>query len=277
MKRVVDKEQFFTNDRLVRKCVSALRVHEYDTIVEPSAAAGAFLNHLPKRRTIALDIDPQDDRVTLGNFLTWTPPSVTHPDRTLVVGNPPYGARGALAVQFVNKACEFADTVAFILPRSFQKYTFQNRVNERFHLTSSFLCDDFAKDGKPHAVKSVFQVWEKHETVRRKTVPVNEHSHFELRHAHMSRVNNFTRKELHKYDIAIGQVGNFPVRDPRNVTNGSYWFVKFNKGCVAGLFHEMNFNFLRDMNTTFPGLSKSDIVTAYVNALNSQNPNNHSG
>ena len=36
-----------------------------------------------------------------------------------MVGNPPFGVRGAIALAFINRSLLFAEYVAFILPMSF--------------------------------------------------------------------------------------------------------------------------------------------------------------
>ena len=38
----------------------------------------------------------------------------------IVIGNPPFGLRGQLALKFINHSSKFADYVCFILPQLFQ-------------------------------------------------------------------------------------------------------------------------------------------------------------
>ena len=39
----------------------------------------------------------------------------------IVIGNPPFGLRGNLALRFMNHSYDFADVIAFILPRIYNK------------------------------------------------------------------------------------------------------------------------------------------------------------
>ncbi|MFM2152994.1 MAG: hypothetical protein RL199_1429, partial [Pseudomonadota bacterium] len=165
-KRRVDKEQFFTSRALVRRCLDTVeRLYGpslFAWCVEPSAGDGAFLEGLPAGRTSALDIAPLADGIEQADFLSWSPPE--RPGPVLTLGNPPFGPRGVLAVKFLAKACTYSDVVAFILPRSFNKDTFQSRVDRRFHLVHAFDCDQFRDPaGEPVQVNAVFQIWEKRE------------------------------------------------------------------------------------------------------------------
>lgn len=135
------------------------------TYVEPSAGEGCFYDHLPSRsKKIALDINPKRNEFEQADYLKWQWPNQ---GRFAVVGNPPFGHRGALALAFVNRSLLFAELVAFILPMSFYsngKGTNMKRVrgatlihNEKLDKESFY----DSKTGKPAGVNTVFQVWKK--------------------------------------------------------------------------------------------------------------------
>ena len=171
MKRSVGHEQYFTDPELAWRCVafaaSLLAFEEFDMFVEPSAGEGAFLRLLPEERRIGIDLEPRDADIARADFLQWEPPTLTGP--ILTIGNPPFGQRAALAMDFMARACTFSAAVAFILPRSFNKYTFQDRVDPRFHLLGSFDCDGFYdKQGAKQSIRTCFQVWSKGEHERSK-------------------------------------------------------------------------------------------------------------
>ena len=48
------------------------------------------------------------------------------------LGNPPFGKNCSLAIKFFNKAAEFADLIAFIIPRTFKRISIQNKLNLNF-------------------------------------------------------------------------------------------------------------------------------------------------
>lgn len=276
-KRSIDKEQYFTTPALARSCVDFLHglfpLDSFDLTVEPSAGGGAFYSLLPAATKVGIDIEPptsMSDQLIASDFLDWNPEGATEQRKVLTVGNPPFGARGALAIKFIKHAAAFSDVIAFILPRSFNKYTFQNRIPDNFHLVGSFDCDDFQlPNGDLVTVKTVFQVWERRETKRVKVEPKNHHEDFTMRHAHLSRVSLQELKDLRdNYDFTIPQVGaNFSPRDVQDVNKGSHWFISASSPQVRKVFENANFDFLADMNIAHTSLSKSDIVRAYEEAL----------
>ncbi len=270
-KRVVTTEKYFTPPEVALKCVSIVAEHfdlcSFDRIVEPCVGDRAFFDLMPRDRRVGIDLDPIGDDVDQGNFLTWFPP--TGDARVLTMGNPPFGQRAALAIQFLSKACEFSDVVAFILPRSFNKYTFQNRVNRHFHLVDAIDLDaEFHVESGVKMVRTTFQVWERKLELRSLIQAESTHPDFSMKHAHLSRVTPEELAELcSNFDFAIAQVGsNFIPKDPATLTRGSYWFVRENIPGVRFVFERLDFAFLDDMNTAHKSLGKPDIVAAYKSA-----------
>lgn len=269
-KRTVDLDQYFTSPDLVKECMdvlaSKISLDDFDLIIEPSAGSGRFLDHLPSKTLIALDIAPQDPRVSQADFLTFEP---KNSKKILVIGNPPFGQRGALAIRFLNHAMEFADTVAMILPRSFNKFTFINRVDQNFALEESVnLSGFFDFNGHEVAVQTAFQIWRKSDKLRPLVTPDKTHPDFSMRHAHLSRIDETKRQELIAFaDFALPQVGAcFRPSDPSALTKGSHWFIKLNPSAIPEAFDHLDFSFLDGKNTAHTSLSKADIVHAYRDA-----------
>lgn len=273
-KRSVDREHFLTGDALASRCVrrvdEVLDLNSFDLIVEPSAGEGSFLRLLPPGKRLGLDIEPGTPEIRRVDFLQWDPGEVGH-DRILTIGNPPFGRRGALAVAFINHACSFSTAVALILPRSFNKYTFQDRVHPRFHLLSNEVCaDDFAVgDGRFRRVNTVFQIWVKGDGERSRSQHERSHPDFEMRHAHLSRVTPPQLAMLRShYAFTIPQVGaDFATRDASAVVRGSHWFIRPRAPGVRRRFDRLDFAFLDEMNTAHKSLSRKDIVAAYQQVL----------
>jgi hypothetical protein len=272
MKRIVETEAYYTSDSLANKCVDLLRtlepIERFSYILEPSAGAGAFLRALPGVRIHAIDIEPRGAGIERSDFF-WFEPPLFKPN-ILVIGNPPFGQRGALVMRFMDRAMEFASTVAFILPRSFKKHTFLNRVDRAFHLAAQIDCSDFVTpEGTPIEVRCVFQVWQRRHDLRPLVELPTTHPHFEMRHFHLSRTSpkSFAEAALN-YDFAIAQVGaNFIPKDIRGLTEGSQWFIKALAPGVLDVFRRLDFSFLDGLNTAHKSLSKRDIISAYITAL----------
>lgn len=141
---------------------------EYSTIVEPSAGSGSFSKQIPG--SIAIDLQPEDESIIKADFLTWKP--VTNDrEKTLVIGNPPFGQQCSLAIKFIKHATTFASTIAFILPRSFKKESVQARIPSDFHLISSTDIPDnsFTLNGSDYSVPCIFQIWKQKPGVPRST------------------------------------------------------------------------------------------------------------
>ena len=116
-------DAFYTEHGIAERCVKRfvqvckeqnINLSEY-TFIEPSADEGCFYDFLPGEK-IGLDIAPRAKHIRKADFLTWQPAT---DGKYIVIGNPPFGHRGALALAFIKRAFLFADVVACILPMSF--------------------------------------------------------------------------------------------------------------------------------------------------------------
>ena len=89
--------------------------------------------------------------------------------KNIIIGNPPFGLRGHLALKFINHAAEFSDFVCFILPQLFDsngKGSCKSRVKGMNLIHSEIVNSSFYyPDGKNVSVNCVFQVWSKNHKV----------------------------------------------------------------------------------------------------------------
>lgn len=162
-------DQFYTTNECAKKYydifVSNVDIDDYDIILEPSAGTGSFYKLIPSHKRIGIDVEPKYKGVKKQNFFDFVP---IENASYVVIGNPPFGKISSLAVDFFNKAAEFADIIAFILPRTFKRVSIQNQLNLYFHLIYN---DDIPL--KPCCftpkmnAKCVFQIWEKREVKRK--------------------------------------------------------------------------------------------------------------
>jgi hypothetical protein len=99
------------------------------------------------------------------DFLTFIPEQA---GPWVVVGNPPFGKNSSLALRFFNQAARFADVIAFIVPRTFEKDSLQRRLSPNMHLVleKSLDANSFLLDGQRYSVPCVFQVWQRRDTAR---------------------------------------------------------------------------------------------------------------
>ena len=87
------------------------------------------------------------------------------------IGNPPFGRQSSLAKKFIKHicSCEKTQTIAFILPKSFKKDSFQRVFPPNYHLEyeDDVGNDAFILNGKPYDVPCVFQIWKRKDTKRK--------------------------------------------------------------------------------------------------------------
>lgn len=169
----VEKDQFFTHPESAKYCYKkALEIisnfeddiNKY-SFIEPSAGDGSFYNLLPKDNRIGVDIEPRCEGIIKADYLMWEPKT----ENNIVIGNPPFGLRGNLALKFINHSFKFSDYVCFILPQLFEsdgKGSCKNRVNGFNLIHSEIIKSDFYYPDKTTTnVNVVFQIWSKHHKI----------------------------------------------------------------------------------------------------------------
>lgn len=266
-KNLLDK--FYTRPDVARACLDRLDPAGYTRIIEPSAGAGAFSDLLfadPRLagKVEAHDLAPENPRVAARDWFACT--TVDPDDRTLVVGNPPFGRQSSLAVRFLNHAFDQvgAATVAFILPRGFRKPSVQGRLHPYAHLRADHDVGDdaFLLNGQPYHLPAVFQVWQREDTPRPASSGATTSTHFtfvrpdEPHQVVVRRVGGRTGTAFHAGGQASAQ------------TN---YFLRLGDGCpdadgMVALVNGMAFPQVDD--TTGPrSLTKRELVDAVDSAL----------
>jgi hypothetical protein len=173
------KDQFFTPKDLAKKCWETfnreikISIQDY-TFIEPSAGDGSFLDILPKG-SIGLDIEARSTAIQKQDYLTWKPSDLSK--KYIVFGNPPFGLRGHLALNFINYSHSFADYVCFILPQLFEsdgKGSPRKRVKGYNLIYSEGLSAMFySPENQEVKVNGVFQIWSKHSSNPKYTIKTN--------------------------------------------------------------------------------------------------------
>jgi hypothetical protein len=180
------KDQFFTPKDLAKKCWETfnrevkINTQEY-TFIEPSAGDGSFLHILPKG-SIGLDIEPRSTGIQKQDYLTWKPTNTSK--KYIVFGNPPFGLRGHLALNFINHSYSFADYVCFILPQLFEsdgKGSPRKRVKGYNLIYSEGLSAMFySPDNQEVKVNGVFQIWSKNTSNTKYTIKANSEENMKV-------------------------------------------------------------------------------------------------
>ena len=162
-------EKFYTKDEVVKLCYNELRkqkvIKKGDLLIEPSAGKGAFIKYMKRltKNIRCYDIEPGHKDVTQQDFLTLQlEPDI---DTNLhFFGNPPFGRQSSLARKFIKRCCLMnAQSISFILPKSFKKVSYQRAFDNIYHLEREIDIPDgaFTIQNKDHSVPCVFQIWVK--------------------------------------------------------------------------------------------------------------------
>jgi len=187
MNSILLMDQFYTKMEIAQQCwktvQSKINIDLFDYFIEPSAGTGNFYKLLPTEKRRGIDIDPKYPGIYQMNYLTFDPSGIANDinDKYLVIGNPPFGKGSSLAVKFFNKSAEYADVIAFIVPRTFKRVSIQNRLNLNFHLIYN---EDLPM--KPccfepkMGAKCCFQIWKKKNILRPIVEYEKTHEDFEF-------------------------------------------------------------------------------------------------
>lgn len=168
-------DQFFTptyiSKQLIKETISfieknwEINLKKYD-LIEPSAGDGSFYFNFPKNKfnkIIGLDIDPKNKKILKNDWLEYKP----HNKNNIVIGNPPFGLRGQLALQFINHAAKFCDFICFVLPPLFNsngKGSPMLRINKNFYLAKEININEnnfLYPNGKKVKINGIYQIWTK--------------------------------------------------------------------------------------------------------------------
>lgn len=165
-------DQFFTKEEIAVQCVKEVNsiypIDQFDLTIEPSAGTGSFVKALPPNNKVAIEIDPDlcaaNPTYICKSFFDYEP---ANGGKVLVIGNPPFGTQNKLSVDFFNHAAKFADVIAFIIPKTWNKQSIHNRLHKRFILIKSVdLSEDCFYGDKATNVKCCFQIWKRSLTDR---------------------------------------------------------------------------------------------------------------
>lgn len=260
----VGNDKFYTKKEIAQKCIDFTKkfisYKNSDIIIEPSAGNGSFIEPIIslKTKTIFIDITPEHKDIKKMDYLKDDINScIENSDfgNINVIGNPPFGRQSSLTIKFLKKSCSFANSISFILPKSFKKDSMKKYIDLHFHLEgemdipkNSFLVNDIEYD-----VPCIFQVWIKKDFKREvieKKIPIGY---------------TFVKRN-ESPDISFRRVGvNAGIIDTKNVdtkSEQSHYFIRFENRDLIEQSIEIfrNAKFDTD-NTVGPkSISKQEII-----------------
>lgn len=274
----IQNDQFYTKQEVANACFLTIKQEfpqllENSKILEPSAGTGifveAFLNSgIDKNNILAYDIESKHPLIIEKVFLK----TDFSGENMIAIGNPPFGKRSKLAIEFFNHCAKFCHSIAFIVPVQFQKYGVQKCLNKDFYLIYDKLLNptSFENNGKDLTVRCCFQIWTKNEgweDLQIKEAPPISHKDFTM------YLYNNTPTALkyfdYDWDFAVPRQGfyNYSLRiTNKNELNPKiqYMFFKGNTPVITQRLKDLDFEKLSLNNTTIKGYGKADVVKEYI-------------
>lgn len=256
-RRVTGLEQYYTPRHLALELTqllfSKLENPTERSFLEPAGGTGSFidaLSELGATNIRSMDTIPKHKSVQKADFLTQD----LEGDNYVTLSNPPFGRNNALSIPFFNHAASFSSHIAFLVPRSWRKWSVQNRLDLNFHLIHDQEVNLIYEDafGEPLAkaneLRTCFQIWEKRPNKREKVVVPD---------------NGFVEKTTpENADVAMrvfgygcGQVLENFERKP----NTTLMFLKLNSGVTISLLRDLDFDRFRNNTAYTQALSFQEI------------------
>lgn len=248
-------DQFYTKKNIAQKCYEQVKDIiknndiKFDYWLEPSAGEGVFYNLLPNNK-VGVDLEPKKKDIISQDFLKYELKNFTY----ITIGNPPFGRNSSLAIRFFNKCAKNSALIAFIVPKTFKKYSTLKKIDPYLHLVFSEDLPEysFLHNGKDYDVPCVFQIWKKEIYKREDAELPKIHPDLE-----------FTTKD--KATLAIQRVGVNAGRvkkDLSNISEQSHYFIKATQE-VEDIIQKINWDSVKYNTAGNPSISKTEIIFLY--------------
>jgi len=231
-------DKYYTKETIVDQCIKLVKtninISNDDLIIEPSAGNGSFI---PKIKSLSknykfYDLEPENAEIIKQDFLEFDYKQLKiedNPESRIenqihnqihIIGNPPFGRQSSLAIKFIKKCCEFANSISFILPKSFKKQSMKKHFSNNFHLKcevdlidNAFLVNNVECD-----VPCVFQIWQaNNDEIRMPIIKIEPNNY------------KFVKKEENP-DISFRRVGvnaGTIMKEIDDKSAQSHYFIKF--------------------------------------------------
>ena len=169
-RRVTGTEQYYTPAdlayELTKTALAQIPNWEQKSFLEPAGGTGSFvmaLEALGAKHIVSVDTEPKHPKVQKQDFLDFE----MEGDDLVTISNPPFGRNNALSIPFFNRAANYSSHIAFLVPRSWRKWSVINRLDQNFHLVSDQDVSVVYQDQNGASItghdqlRTCFQVWEK--------------------------------------------------------------------------------------------------------------------
>lgn len=288
LSNAIKRDKYYTKSITAKLCYNELNNYlisqGFDPktllFLEPSAGSGVFLDVI-NQKIEGFDIAPEDaqNRVRTADFLSadfnqnFINDLKKQAERSniVMIGNPPFGVKGKLATDFLNKGLKLCRMVGFIVPIQFRKWSVQSKVDSSAHLVLDITLPEnaFTLLGKDYSLRCCFQVWTTESMdsdLRIPEKPSTTHPDFEL-----YQYNRTAMAEKYfdfDWDFAVPRQGyqdyTRRVKKQEDCDRKQQWmFFKAKNKKILHKLMSMDFVKLSKKNSGIPGFGKADVVEEY--------------
>ena len=263
------KDKFYTRYFIVEQCMHIIKNtvdidFNDDLIIEPSAGNGAFIESIIQlcSNRVFYDIAPEHEYIQQQDFLETSFTEGKYKN-IHVIGNPPFGRQSSLALRFIRHAATFANTISFILPKSFKKQSMIDKIPNYFHLM--FQVDlpknSFDIDNKTYDVPCVLQIWAKCVIPRLQEEKVKPNGYEFVKRTEPHHIS------FRRVGVNAGDITHFP--DTQTKSPQSHYFIRFSSEAHLNSIPS-HMNFEHD-NTVGPkSISKQECIKEMNKVLSSE-------
>lgn len=282
-------DKYYTKESIAKDCYEHLKLViqslgiQLDQVVfvEPSAGSGAFLKQI-KEQSIGFDIAPASSEIIKNDFLTQDLRAHLPTGKKIIfIGNPPFGKKSSLAIEFINKALSYSNVVGFIVPIQFRKWSAQSKIDADARLVFDMSLPENAFEivGKDYNLRCCFQVWatdvDSGSDLRIKEKPSTSHKDFEI--YQYNRTEQAEKFFDYEWDFAVPRQGfqdyTVKVFTKDDCDKKQQWiFFKAKNKTVLKRLLSLDFVKLSKKNIGTPGFGKADVVNEYVEKYEMKTP-----
>ncbi len=259
-------DKYYTKSIIAKECINIIKkkinINKSDLIIEPSAGNGSFVSFIKmlSNNYRFYDIEPEveiiNNEIIKQDFLELDYIQIKQEYKKIhIIGNPPFGRQSSLAIKFIKRCCEFADSISFILPKSFKKDSMKKKFKKNYHLIyeNDIKENSFLVNGIESNVPCVFQIWQYKNDIRDEIINVEP-------------INYKFVKKKDNPDISFRRIGinaGIISNDIFDKSEQSHYFIKFinNKTINIEKLKEIKFDF---NNTVGPkSISKQELIKEF--------------
>ena len=170
----------------------------------------------------------------------------------VVIGNPPYGSGGNLAIKFLNKCADLSDDIRIVMPISIRKPSSQNKVR------LDLICvedNDLPQETFGKNITAVCQRWVKSDNLRHKIETLTTHPDFTF----VKKANN-PDLMIFRCGASTGKVV-FDFEDNKL----DHYYIQASSEVIERLqaISDQLISISKTQNG-MPGISKHDLITTYI-------------